>query len=260
VLRRGRLPILSRESSNVERVSVSVISAPRLSLRCCAIRTQAGATLRQTCCRCRGFHTTSCYQSPDGLKTVALRLLDDDADDFPTEVKVSTTKTTLVSTIEFGLNAEILWSEDSRAFSISGSSEGANGRYHTDVFVLRGNRLNHARLTGLIENAFGHPVKCGWPESPNVAAIKWLERGSIQILVAAEIINHSNCDSMGTFKAYRVDVEKRQITRIYDQLKAKNLFGAELGPELKDANDACITKPTSCYVSTNHPELDHKRK
>jgi hypothetical protein len=206
------------------------------------------------------FTTPAAIRSPDGLKTVALRLLDDDADDFPTEVKVSTAKKILVSTIAFGLNAEIVWSDDSRAFSISGSSEGANGRYHTDVFVLRGNRLDHVRLTGLIENAFGHPVRCGWPESPNVAAIKWLDRGSSQILVAAEIINHSNCDSMGTFKAYTVDVEKRQITRIYDQLKAKNLFGGELGPELKDANDACISKPSSCYVSANHPELDHKRK
>jgi hypothetical protein len=206
------------------------------------------------------FTSPAVIRSPDGLKTVALRLLNGDADDFPTEVKVSTANTTLVSTIEFGLNAEILWSEDSRSFSITGSSEGANGQYHTDVFVLRGDRLDHVRLTRLIEKAFGHPVKCGWPESPNVAAIKWLNGRSTQLLVVAEIINHSNCDSMGTFKGYVVDVQNRQVISEYDQLKVKSLFGADLGPELRDANDTCIREPQSCYVSTNHPEVIRRRK
>jgi hypothetical protein len=193
--------------------------------------------------------------SPNGKSTVSLRLLDDNAADFPTEVSVRTGKVTLTGKIEFGLNAEVLWNADSTAFAVTGSSEGANGQYHTDVFIVRSNHLVRVRLTHLIEAAFGHPVKCGWPEVPNVAAIKWLD-GS-KILVAAEIIAHSNCDSFGTFKGFVVDVRGPRVLRQFDQLTVKRLYESDLGVELRDANDSCIRKPESCFVSTNHP--DHKQ-
>src|SRR5579872_2687988 len=69
--------------------------------------------------------------SPDRRNTVSLRLIDDNSDDFPSEVKVRTPNGILRATIQFGLNAQVLWSGDSRAFAITGSSEGANGLYHT---------------------------------------------------------------------------------------------------------------------------------
>jgi hypothetical protein len=189
--------------------------------------------------------------SPNGKSRVSFRLLDDNADDFPTEVSVHTGKITLTSRIEFGLNAEVLWNADSSAFAVTGSSEGANGQYHTDVFIVRSNQLVRVRLTHLIEMAFGHPVRYGWPEVPNVAAIKWL--GSSRVLVAAEIIAHSNCDSFGTFKGFVVDVHGPRVLRKYDQLTVKRLYGPDLGVELRNANDSCIRNPESCFVSTNHP-------
>jgi len=191
--------------------------------------------------------------SPDGKSTVSLRLIDDNANDFPTDVKVRTGKRTLTSSVNFGLNAEILWSQDSRAFTLTGSSGGGMGQYHTDVFIIRSNRLIRLPLTHLIEEAFGHPVKCGWPEVPNVAAIKWLET-SRTVLVAAEIIPHSNCDSFGTFRAFVVNLQSQRIVRTYDQLTVKRLYGADLGRELREANDSCIRNPQTCFVSTNHPE------
>jgi hypothetical protein len=192
--------------------------------------------------------------SPDGKSAVSLQNLDSDADDFPTQVTVRTAQSTLTGRINFGLNAEVLWSPDSRAFTITGSSEGAMGQYHTNVFIVGKNRLITIPLTQLIEAAFGHPVKCGWSEVPNVAAVKWLN-GSSTLLLAAQIIPHSNCDSFGTFKGFVVDLRTKRVVRGFDQLKVKRLYGSDLAKELSSADDKCIRTPQSCFVSTNHPEL-----
>jgi hypothetical protein len=192
--------------------------------------------------------------SPDGKITVILRNFNGDADDFPTQIAVHAASSVLTGRINFGLNAEVLWSPDSKAFTITGSSEGATGQYHTDVFIVGNDRLIHIPLTNLIERAFGHPVKCGWPEVPNVVAVKWL-KGSSTVLLAAEIIPHTNCDSMGTFKGFVVDIQTKHVLRVLDQLKVKRLYGSDLADMLKGANDECLITPRSCFVSTNHPEL-----
>ena len=191
-------------------------------------------------------------RSPDGRRKVSIRVTDDNASDFPSEIRVKTPNGSLLGQINFGLNAQVLWSPDSKAFAITGSSDGGNGQYHTDVFLLRPGKLVKVPLTGLIERAFGHPVKCAWPESPNVVAVRWL-KDSKALLVAAQIINHSNCDSNGTFKGFAVDTQTAQVIRSYGQLDVKRLFPGDLGPWLKDAEDSCITDPKSCYVSTDHP-------
>jgi hypothetical protein len=192
--------------------------------------------------------------SPDKKIKISLRLLDENADDFPTEIQVHTSTETLTAIIHFGLNPEVLWSADSKAFTVTGSSGGANGPYHSDAFIIKPGRLIHVPLTALVRTAFGHPVKCGWPESPNVAAIRWIDN-SRTVLVAAEVVNHSNCDSFGTFKTFVVDLDTKQIVKRYGQLQVKRLYGSDLGIELKDANDTCIRDPESCFVLYNHPEL-----
>ena len=155
--------------------------------------------------------------------------------------------------ITFGLNAEVLWSPDSKAFSITGSCCGANGNYETDVFFVRKARLDRVRITPLAIRSFGHPVKCGWPEFPNVAAIKWIV-ASRELLVAAEIMHHSNCDSFGTFRAYLVDLAGPRLSKSYDQLEAKRLYMDDLGMELLQSDDKCIHDPKSCWVTANHME------
>ena len=195
--------------------------------------------------------------SPDGKNVVSMRLLDasPDSEMFPAaDVVVRTPTATLKSRIRSGLGAQVLWSEDSKAFAITGSAEGGNGQFRTDVFYIRPGRLSPVPLTLLIERAFGHPVKCSWPEPPNVAAIKWLDT-SRKLLVAAEIIGHTNCDSMGTFRGFVVDIASARVVRNYTQIEVKRLFGPDLAPGLRDANDKCILEPPSCYVSTNHLEL-----
>ena len=195
--------------------------------------------------------------SPDGKNVVSMRLLDasPDSETFPAaDVVVRTPTATLKGRIRSGLSAQVLWSDDSRAFAITGSAEGGNGQFRTDVFFIHAGRLSLVPLTLLIERAFGHPVKCGWPEPPNVAAVKWLD-GSGKLLVAAEIIGHTNCDSMGTFRGFVVDIPSARVVRSYTQIEVKRLFGPDLAPWLRDANDKCILDPPSCYVSTTHPEL-----
>jgi hypothetical protein len=193
-------------------------------------------------------------KSPDGKMKVYVRLPGGTSKYHPASVIVQTQHGKLIEKIQFGLDTEVLWSPDSQAFTMTGSVEGANGRYETSVFYVREDHLEQVELTRLIAQVFGHPVKCGWPEFPNIVAVKWLNP-SQQILVAAQILHHSNCDSFGTFKAYAVDLTRLSIIETFDQLETKRRFAKDLGSELLQANDNCIRDPRSCYVPSNHPEL-----
>jgi hypothetical protein len=191
--------------------------------------------------------------SPDGGKTVTVHRVGKETPD--AEMVVRSEGTILRSRVRFGLNAEVLWSGDSKAFAITGSAEGANGQFQTDVFYVDSDRLHRVPLTRVLERAFGQPVRCGWPEVPNVVAVEWIEP-SRSLLLAAQIIDHSNCDSYGTFAGFVVDLEKMRVVRRLNQLAMKREFGVHLGPELRNANDSCILRPKSCYVPANHPELN----
>jgi hypothetical protein len=148
--------------------------------------------------------------------------------------------------------SELTWAPDSTAFFITGSDGGAVGDFHLLIVDRFGGRLALKDASKAIYAAFGHPVKCDVPETPNVGGIKWLP--GHRVLVAAEILPHSICDSMGTFKAYELDPATMTVGRAYGQLEAKRLFGPDLGGELVAADDGCVRQPKSCYVSTNHPE------
>jgi len=189
--------------------------------------------------------------SPDGKKKVGLQWVDLHASPQSAKLLLVSGGERLWAPTEGWLDGEILWSPDSQAFSWTASCCGANGQYGTEVFFVRGSQLVKVQLTPLVETTFGHPVKCGTPEPPNVAAIRWLVP-SKQILVAAEIVNHSICDSPGTFKAYEIDLAGPRIVRTYDQLETKKLFLGDLGRELRLADDNCIRKPKSCWVNGNH--------
>lgn len=189
--------------------------------------------------------------SPDGKKSVSVELLDDNAEDFPARVTVNTKQGQMYAKIRFGLGTEVLWSPDSLAFALTGSNGGANGQYETDVFYILKKKLVKVKLTALVEKAFGHPVRCQWPELPNVAAVRWLVP-SKKLLMAAEIVHHSNCDSFGTFRAYVVDLETPRVVNVLNQLKVKRLYRNDLGEELLQSDDVCILHPESCRVGSYH--------
>jgi hypothetical protein len=149
------------------------------------------------------------------------------------------------------VDAELLWSPDEAAVAVTASEGGAIGLFDTYVIRSAGGRMIVDNLSPLIRRAFGHPVRCDSPEKPNVAAIKFLP-DSRYIILAAQIMGHSNCDSFGTFKAYLVDIDRSSIRRSYNQLTAKQMFAEDIGVELRDAPDECIKTPKACWVSTNH--------
>ena len=190
------------------------------------------------------------------VSVVAAWLDSDKSDAFPTALRVTTQGRTFEHSFDFGLNAELLWSPSGERFAITGSEGGANGQYRSAVVTVTPNGLVWLDLTPAIERAFGHPVKCGYLETPNVAAITWLS--DAQLVLAAQIINHSNCDSFDTFVAFEFNVGSGQVGKRHDQVDAKQRWSASMGPELLAAPDECVRKPRACYVTTNHPELQLK--
>ncbi|MHB8540029.1 MAG: hypothetical protein ACYDCD_03675 [Candidatus Acidiferrales bacterium] len=186
--------------------------------------------------------------SPDGKKSVATSF-DSKTGDVLLRVRSDSVDSTI--NIGPGVQSAVEWSPDSKAFFLTTSDQGANGWYHTLVYLVGANEIKKIDPTPLVLKTFGHPVKCTWLEDPNVAAITWLH-DSKRILVAAEILHHSVCDSFGTFKAYEVALPALRIVRTYGQLETKKLFRDSLGWEIKDAPDNCIRDPKSCWVSANH--------
>ncbi|PIC01296.1 hypothetical protein [Caulobacter sp. X] len=192
--------------------------------------------------------------SPDGRSAATATFID--TEDFL--VRIATEGQVGSGSIDIGpgIGSEMLWSPDSKAFFVTTSDDGANGLYRTIVVSGGPDGPKAKDVSGLVRQAFGHPVTCDYREQPNIAGITWL--GPRRLLVAAQIINHSNCDSMGTFRAYEVDWRGMRLGRSFDQIAAKRAFGDALGPELKQASDECIRTPQSCWVSTNHPPRDVK--
>jgi hypothetical protein len=151
-----------------------------------------------------------------------------------------------------GPNHALAWAPDSRAFFLTINDGGLVGSYLLSVGLKVGGRLRLVDLTPLVTRRFGHPVRCFDAEGPNVAGIAWLG-SSRRLLVAAEILPHSNCDSMGNFRAYVVDPYARRIVAAYGQLEAKRRFWKFLGPELRNANDSCARRPEACFIPQLHP-------
>lgn len=156
--------------------------------------------------------------------------------------------------IPYGPNTEVLWSPDSNAFLVTENSGGLIGPYLLTVVGQMNGRVVIRHLSELVARKFGHPVRCFEPEAPNVAGLTWLG-SSRELLAVAEIVPHSNCDSMATFVAYSVDPWRSRVLQTYTQQEAKERFGSLMGPRLLNAPDACREKPEACYIPQLHPEL-----
>lgn len=150
------------------------------------------------------------------------------------------------------VDPEVLWSPDSKAFAETYSDGGAVGTFHVLIYYENGSRV--IEPTAHVTKEFlSHPRVCFNPEDPNLGAIEWIKDSS-EILVAAETLPHSNCDNMGTFRAYIIYLPDGNILKSYNQIEAKKLFGKHMGSELRGADDECILKPGSCYIPQLHPD------
>jgi hypothetical protein len=147
---------------------------------------------------------------------------------------------------------EVLWSPDSKAFAETYSDGGAVGTFHVVIYYVEKDQLRAIEPTAAVTKEFlSHPRVCFEPEDPNIGAIEWI-KDSTEILVAAETLPHTNCDNMGTFRAYIIRLPSGDIVHSYGQIQAKKLFGKHLGVELRAADDDCILKPGSCDIPQLH--------
>lgn len=147
---------------------------------------------------------------------------------------------------------EIGWSPASDRFFITYSDGGLVGNYQVSAYRIVAGRWEQLDVSGNVQREFlrGYP-KCSDPETPNLFGVAWSGDGQ-RLLVAAQVLNHSNCDDMGTFRLYEVAVPGGAILRRYSQLEAKAVFYGLLGPDLRAADDACLTHPGSCHVPMLH--------
>ncbi|MGR6329189.1 hypothetical protein ACU5AX_08995 [Sphingomonas sp. XXL09] len=190
--------------------------------------------------------------SPDGRSRVLARYDERQGEDGEVTLRIRGAIGAGEVSLGAGVGSELLWSPTSRAFAVTTSDGGANGPFRVLIVAGDRRRLRTVDLAPLVHAAFGQPTLCGWPERPNVAVIRW--RSETRLIIVAEIVAHSDCDSFGTFVAYDVDWRARRILRTFDQITAKRLFGRALGVELRSAPDGCIRRPRRCWVSTNHDE------
>jgi hypothetical protein len=151
---------------------------------------------------------------------------------------------------------EIGWSPASDHFFLSYSDGGNVGTYHLAVYGLAEGKLAHIPLTQLVRQDFlnGYP-KCFEPEEPNIMGIAW-SHDATRLLVAAQVLPHTNCDNMGTFKLYELAVPSGAIIRRFSQAEAKSSFRKLLGPALRSADDHCFSEPGSCAIPMLHTSGD----
>lgn len=151
-----------------------------------------------------------------------------------------------------GLDSELIWAPDSSAFAITTTNTSSEGPFDTFAFAIDpAGMAKEINVSPIVRKRFGHPVACAFPEEPNIVAVGFTEKGDL--LVAAQIMTHTVCDSRGTFRLYEVELPSGEIVREYDQLQAKQEFGKLLGSQLSGAPDKCITSPRRCWLATNHP-------
>lgn len=197
--------------------------------------------------------------SPDKKKRIEV-CCHYDKDKTP-EISVAVGAKSFPTAIGYLTDAEIAWSPDSLAFAETHTNGGAVGDFEVTIYHVFTSGLRYTVPTKYVEKNFmTWPVRCAGPrEGPNLAFVKWGE-DSRTVYLAAEILPHSICDEMGTFKLYKVALPSGKILRIWDQLQAKKEFWNSLGQELRGAEDDCIRDPFSCYVPYNHPECFPKNK
>jgi hypothetical protein len=211
-----------------------LLSAFMLTVTCGAVDNKVGCGKEPLYARQAALDKQ--IKSPDGQNELTIENLRDDKDP---EGYVSFSVT--VGEKHFsdrltGWRTEVMWSPDSKAFAVNQTEGGGGIGQRAYVFYLEESGLRKVDVSAPVEKAFGSPVKCEVPVPPNTAIVKWMD--SNRILVAAEVVPVSICESRGTFKTYEVSLPDLAIQHVYGQAESKTLFGDSLGCELRNAEDS----------------------
>jgi hypothetical protein len=166
-----------------------------------------------------------------------------------------------VRTVETGewTCPEFGWAPDSSRVFATYSTGGGIGTFAVSAYRVSDEAIEAIDLVREVRrDAARHYPRCFEPEQPNIGAVAW-SRDARSLLVAAQVLPHSNCDSAGTFTLYEVDAGSGKIRRRYRQPEAKKLFGAMLGPYLQTADDSCVLRPGACQIPQLHEPLIRKK-
>jgi hypothetical protein len=180
--------------------------------------------------------------SPDGKKLLSVRIVEDSHDPDGLHISYRVRFAGKTRTTELpGFNGEIAWSPDSKAFAVTQTEGGGGLGSRVYVFFVGEAGLTKLDVSEPIEKDFGNPVKCE-PASikPNTGFVRWGQDSS-SLLAAAEIVNVSVCDCMGTYRVYEINLPALTVRRAYSQTEAKKLFWTDLGCELRGADDRCVS-------------------
>ena len=155
---------------------------------------------------------------------------------------------------------EIGWSPTSALFFVTYSDGGAVGTYHVSAYRISAGSMKKIDLTSAAQRDFQRRYpRCFSPEEANITAVAW-SADSTKLLVAAQVLPHSNCDNMGTFNLYKVAVSNGGIIGRIPQIAAKATVHDVLGPELRAAEDRCFTHPRSCRIPALHRIVNRKQR
>ncbi len=180
--------------------------------------------------------------SPDGSKKVKILAPDPKDADGYARILVASNGQIYQTQVGSWVNAEMGWAPDSKAFFVTYSDGGSVGRYHVKIVYVTESGLRISEPLPDGRKLF--QPHCFDAEYPNVGAIKWT--GPLQLLIAVEVPPHSSCASMGTFRAFKIELPSGNVDARYGQLAAKKLFEHDIGAELRGSNDKCVIKPQEC--------------
>jgi len=191
--------------------------------------------------------------APDGLKFVTATLSDDAQDTEIQHVRVTVGRRTFTLATK-GRGAEVLWSPDSRWLAVTYTYCCSGFSPYLHLYAVSDSEVRDLNVERALRNVFGRGISCEKGTHADqwalTAAVKWLD--SSHLLAAVQIPWVSVCDSMGTFELREISLPNLSITRTYGQLEAKRLFGDDLGGNLRNASDACVRDPKSCWVASHH--------
>jgi hypothetical protein len=178
--------------------------------------------------------------SPNRKKKLSVRTVEDpnEPDGLRIDYAVAIGSRTLKVKLA-GMNGEVAWSPDSKAFAVTQTKGGGGIGSRVYVFYVDDDGMRKLDVSVPIEKHFGRPVKCEVPVPPNTGFIRW-GNDSSTLLVAAEIVPVSICQCSGTYRVYEMRLPSLVIARTYTQIDAKKRFWRDLGCELRDADDGCV--------------------
>jgi hypothetical protein len=196
--------------------------------------------------------------SPDGKSVLHAAEIESTNDDsWPFKTWISNENGKFPVPIGKEVNAEVIWSPNSAALLVTFSDAGAVGQYHALIY-----RIGKSGITVTEPVPDGRRLlkfHCLTSGAPNVGGIKWGD-DSKSIWLAVEVPAVSDCEAMGTFRAFELDVATGQVLKEISQFEGKRELADFIGYELRNADDDCVKWPKTCESPKPKPQSKAKHR